>query len=399
MNRPLMLVAGEASGDLHGARLLGELRRLRPGLRAFGLGGDELAREGLELLAHSRDVAVVGVFEVLRVLPRIRRAFRALVEQAAARKPRAAILIDFPDFNLRLAAALREQGIPIIYYISPQVWAWRKGRLRTLRQLVDSMLVLFPFERDLYEQHGIPVGLVGHPLVDEVPELPQVWTACDAVGATPGRLRIALLPGSRHSEVERLLPVMLEGSARLANDSRLGGKELELRLIRASTVSMRLLEEVVSRHRSRVEMVPSSERLATLADSHLALCASGTATLEAGLLGTPLIVLYRVGLGSELLGRLLLRMPYVSLVNLVLQQRVVPELLQRHANPAAIAKEAARLLVDDTARRAMQMALGGLRQRLGEAGASRRAACAVENVLRQLEDQGMARAEVEPCAR
>jgi lipid-A-disaccharide synthase len=363
----LLVVAGEASGDLHGARLISELRRLRPDLATFGLGGDELLAAGLQPVAHSAEVAVVGITEVLRVLPRIRQVFAALLAEVDRRRPAAAVLVDFPEFNLRLARALKRRGVKVVYYVSPQVWAWRQGRVKTIARLVDRMLVLFPFEVDFYRRFGVDVVHVGHPLVDEVPQLPAVWDRAGA-GDAGGPCRLALLPGSRVSEVEALLPVMLASARRLA-----AGRPLATRIVQAPTVPRQLLAAAVERAGLAVTIVVA-DRFAAVADSHLALCASGTATLEVGLLGTPMIVLYRLASWTWLLAKLLVRLPDVSLVNLVLGRRVVPELLQKEANPERIAAEAARLLDDGAARERMRAGLAELRGRLGEGGASARAA-------------------------
>src|SRR5690242_259773 len=203
----LLVVAGEASGDLHGARLISELRLLVPDLEPFGLGGDEMRAAGLDALAHSSEISVVGITEVLKVLPRARQIFADLLRAVDRRRPRLAVLIDFPDFNLRLAKELEERGVEVVYYISPQVWAWRRGRVKSIAKVVDRMLVLFPFEVDFYREHEVDVVHVGHPLVDEVPVLPQVWDRGEPKGEP---YRVAILPGSRVSEIEALLPVMLE---------------------------------------------------------------------------------------------------------------------------------------------------------------------------------------------
>jgi lipid-A-disaccharide synthase len=370
-SRELLVVAGEASGDLHGARLISELRRRVPGLAAFGLGGDEMRAAGLQSVAHSSEVAVVGITEVLKVLPRIREVFAELLHEVDRRRPAVAVLIDFPDFNLRLARQLKERGLEIVYYISPQVWAWRKGRVKTIARLVDRMLVLFPFEVDFYRGHGVDVIHVGHPLVDEVPLLPQVWD----YGEQDGPFRVALLPGSRLSEVEALLPTLLAAVGRLA-----GRLPIAARIIRAPTVPRELLDEAVELSGLPVAIV-ESDRFAAIADSHVALCASGTATLEVGLLGTPMVVVYRLASWTYLLARLLVRLPNVALVNLVLGRRVVPELIQGQANPERIAAEAARLLTDADARKTMRTALAEVRCRLGAGGASGRAAGEVAEML------------------
>jgi len=199
----LLVVAGEASGDLHGARLIAELRQRVPGLTTFGLGGDEMRAAGLEAVAHSSEISVVGITEVLKVLPRAREIFAGLLREVDRRRPALAVLVDFPDFNLRLAKELKTRNVEVVYYISPQVWAWRRGRVKKIARLVDRMLVLFPFEVDFYRGHGIQVVHVGHPLVDEVPVLPQGWDRGEPAGEP---YRVALLPGSRTSEVEALLP-------------------------------------------------------------------------------------------------------------------------------------------------------------------------------------------------
>lgn len=368
----LLVVAGEASGDLHGARLLAELRRLVPGLRAFGLGGDEMRAAGLDAVAHSSEISVVGIVEVWKILPRAREIFAALLAEVDRRRPRLAVLIDFPDFNLRLARELKARGLEVVYFISPQVWAWRRGRVKTIARVVDRMLVLFPFEVDFYRRHAVDVVHVGHPLVDEVPELPGVW---DGGEPADGPFRIALLPGSRGSEVEALLPVMLEAVRHLA--ARL---PVEARLIKAPTIPQETLEEAVLLSGLPVRIV-AEERFRAIAGSHLAFCASGTATLEVGLLGTPMVVVYRLARWTYLMARMLVRLPDISLVNLVLGRRVVPELVQGDATPERIAAEAFRLLTDARDREAVRAGLAELRGRLGEGGAAARAAQEVAELM------------------
>ncbi len=397
----ILIVAGEASGDLHGARLLSELHRRLPGLTAFGLGGDELRAAGLEALAHSNEISVVGITEVWKILPRARQIFADLVAAAERRRPDLAVLIDFPDFNLRLARALAERGVRVVYYISPQVWAWRRSRIHTIARVVERVLVLFPFEADLYRSAGVDVVHVGHPLVDEVPEIPNVW-ARGGGAAEPGSpgppgppsppgsgpYRIALLPGSRRSEVAALLPGMLEAVRLLAREL-----PVEARVIQAATIPDDLVAEAIALAGLPVGVV-AADRFQAIADSHLALCASGTATLEVGLLGTPMIVVYRLAVGTYLLARLLVRLPNVSLVNLVLGGRVVPELIQGDAAPENLAREAARLLADRPALDGMRRSLADLRGRLGESGASSRAADEIVALLAPAPGAGAAAAAI-----
>jgi len=371
--RSLLMVAGEVSGDMHAARLLSEIRKLQPGIRAFGMGGAELREAGMEVLADSEEISVVGISEALKVLPRARKIFHQLVSEVESRDTGAAVLVDSPDFNLRLAKALKQRGRKIVYYISPQVWAWRKGRVRLISRVVDKMLVVLPFEVDFYRSHGIDATYVGHPLVDEVPRLKHVW---DSPQDSAGPFSIALLPGSRKSEVESILPTLLESARELGRHF-----EVRLKLIKASSLDREFLETFVAASGLQVEYV-EEDRFAALAASHLALCASGTATLEVGLIGTPMIVVYRVRPWTYLLGRFLVRLPNVSLVNLVLEDRVVEELIQGSARPATICHEAVRLLTNQDRIRRMRSRLEKLWIRLGESGASQRAAI---EVVRSLE--------------
>ncbi|HEY9421634.1 MAG TPA: lipid-A-disaccharide synthase [Thermoanaerobaculia bacterium] len=370
--RELLVVAGEASGDLHGARLISELRSRVPDLTVFGLGGDEMRAAGLDAVAHSSEISVVGIVEVLKILPRAREVFAELLKQVDRRRPATALLIDFPDFNLRLAKELKDRGLEVVYYISPQVWAWRRGRVKTISRLVDRMLVLFPFEVDFYRRHDVGVVHVGHPLVDEVPVLAQAWDRGEPEGEP---YRVALLPGSRLSEVEALLPALLESVRLLADEL-----PIEARIIRAPTIPREVLEEAVELSGLPVRIV-DEDRFAAVADSHVALCASGTATLEVGLLGTPMVMVYRLAPWTYAMAKLLVRLPFVSLVNLVLDRKIVPELIQGDAHPERIAIEAERLLTNAPARNAMRTALSEVRGRLGAGGASGRAADEVASMI------------------
>jgi lipid-A-disaccharide synthase len=376
----VLFVAGEASGDQRGARLFEELRREVPGLAAYGLAGEALAAAGCEVLAESREIAVVGLVEVIKILPRARAIFRQILDEVERRGTRTAILIDSPDFNLRLARQLKKRGLKVIYYVSPQVWAWRKGRVKQICRDVDLMLVLFPFEVDFYRQHGLDAVHVGHPLVDEVPVLPSAWDTRPLLGRTD-KATIALLPGSRRSEVKSLLPGMLAALAELAKAGPPPARPVEARLMVAPSLDEGLLRQLVGAAGLppgvELSYVRGEDRFAAIADSHLALCASGTATLEVGLLGTPMIVLYKLKTVSYWLARWLVDLPHFCIVNLVLGERVVPELLQGETAPEKVAHLAGGLLADPAAIAALRANLARLRPALGEAGASRRAAAAV----------------------
>lgn len=380
-SRDLLVVAGEASGDLHAARVLAALRARRPAQRAFGLGSEELRAAGLETVADSREISVVGITEALGVLVRAREIFDRLLVETERRRPAAAMLVDFPEFNLRLARELSWRGVPVVYYVSPQLWAWRRGRVRVIRESVARMLVLFEFEAAFYRRHGVSARHVGHPLVDEVPALPQAWQAVPP-RRLPGTFRLALLPGSRPSEVDVLLPLQLAAARRIAAEL-----PVTTRVVCAPSIERACLERMVAESGHAAEVV-DDRRHEVIADSHLALCASGTATLETGLLGTPLLVLYKLSPWTWRLARLLVRVPHASLVNLVLGRAVVPELLQERAEPESVARVALRLLSSRRDVDQMRGELAALRPRLGSPGASERVA---EEVLGFLE-RGEARA-------
>ncbi len=375
MTKRLLMIAGETSGDLHGARLLQELRARSSGdLEVCGLGGELMRARGLEPIADVSAISVMGIAEVLRVYSRAKEIFDQILDRVRSEPPDLAVLIDFPEFNLRLAPKLKEMGVPVVYYVSPQVWAWRRGRVKSMARCIDRMLVFFPFEVEFYRGH-VSVCHVGHPLVDEVPELDQAW---DHVPEADGPFRIALLPGSRSNEVRRLLPVLLE-AVRLLQVRRPG---MEVLLVQAAALDPREADRLIAKSGVTVRKIAEKDRYREVASAHLALCASGTATLEVGLLRTPMVVVYRIGLFSYWLGRLIVRVPHISLVNLVLGAPAVPELIQGRAHANQIADEAQSLLNDRKRRDAMRADLSGLRAALGEPGAAARAADEVLELLR-----------------
>ncbi len=357
----VFLVAGEASGDLHAANLLQALRRLDPSIEAFGVGGERLHDAGLECVARSEELSLMGLAEVVRDLPRLWRLSRRVRKAALERRPRVAVLVDSPDFNLPLARALRKAGIPVVIYISPQLWAWRAGRVRRIRRDVRRVLCILPFEVEFYGRHGVAAEFVGHPLVDEL---------APVMRELPLRVpdALALLPGSRWHEVEALLPAMLAAATRLGASI----PELKVRLIVAPGLDPERLHALLSG--AAVELV-TSDRHRALASCSAALVASGTATLECALLGVPMVVGYRLHPASYLVARWLVRVPHVALVNLVAGEGVVTELVQDAFTPEALAREAGVLLRGAGERQ--QAGLAEVRRRLGEEGASARAARAV----------------------
>jgi lipid-A-disaccharide synthase len=367
----LAIVAGEASGDLHAAEVVRELKRLDPTLKTFGIGGDLLEREGMHILHHAREMGIVGLFNVLRHLGMFRRIFNELVETIARERPDAVVLVDYPDFNLRLARRCRKMGIRVIYYISPQVWAWRRRRVEQVKRTVDHMLVIFPFEEDFYRQHNVPVTYVGHPLMDEI----RGGLAPSPVRGQPGAavLHIALMPGSRRHEIEALLPPMLEAISILKRE-----RDVDAFVIQAPTIASAQLLAIMQRDGVYVRIVPH-DRGEALSEADVALSSSGTATLESAIVGTPVVVMYRLSAATHWLARRLVKLPNFSLVNIIAGRRVVPELLQRDVNGARIAAEVRALL---TQREQVRSELAEVRKKLGGPGASRRAAEAIMRALR-----------------
>jgi len=362
----LAIVAGEASGDLHAAHVVRELRKLEPALTTFGIGGDMLARERMELLHHASELGMVGLFNVLRHLPMFMGIMRDLMARIERERPDAVLLVDYPGFNMRVAKRCRQLGIRVIYYISPQIWAWRQGRVRQIAETVDHMIVLFPFEADFYREHGVPVTYVGHPIVEQKAGVRRA--------ARKDALRIALLPGSRRQEVEGLLPPMIDAVNVLRRD-----REINAYIIQAPTIEHEMLEAILKRHHSDLPILPH-DRGEAIAAADVALSSSGTATLECAVLGTPVIVMYRLTRLTYLLAQRLVKVPYFSLVNIVAEKEVVPELIQHDVNGERIAAEVKRITEPATYER-ITTELAAVRERLGEEGASRRAAEAIMSVV------------------
>jgi lipid-A-disaccharide synthase len=371
-----MIVAGEVSGDLHAGNMVAELKILDSEIEAFGVGGERLAANGLDCIASTDELAHMGLIEVLRELPRIRRIMRRLVSEADRRRPRLAVLVDSPDFNLRLAARLRRLGIPVVLYVSPQLWAWRQGRVRVVRRLAREVLCLLPFEVPFYSEHGVPARYVGHPLVDDVARDGLLDHKVPRVAG-----KIALLPGSRAMEVRSLLSIMIEAVSEFGTDGL-----SEAVLIEAPGMGD-VVDEVFAIHGAaeRIRRVSGPDRRRELASCSAAWTASGTATLECALLDVPMVVGYRLQPLSFAIARLLVRVPHVALVNLIAEERVVPELIQGQWRADHLVEITTGILDDDGARQRTALAL--VRRRLGPPGASKRTAEAVVEHGRMIEEE------------
>ncbi len=366
----IMLVAGEASGDLHGAALCRALRLEHPGCRLYGMGGARMAAAGMELLVDVTAASAAGTSEALGRLPLIYGAFRrlrALFRDAG--RPSVLVLIDFPEFNLRLARAARRAGVPVVYFIPPQIWAWRGGRVRTIRRRISLVLAVFAFETSLYRRAGVPVCFVGHPVLDAVADAPDRANARRRFGLGEDTRVIGLLPGSRREEVARALPLMREAAAIVG--ARYGDARFLLAL--APTVDASEVRRHLGATTPRIDLV-AGDTHGVIRAADLLLVTSGTATLEAGVLGTPMVVCYRLSRVSALIARLLVRVPWFSLPNLALGHAVVPELFQEEASAARLAGAALGLLERPGALADQRTALAELAPALGEPGVATRAA-------------------------
>jgi lipid-A-disaccharide synthase len=372
MGRQILMVAGEASGDLHGAHLAMALQRRVPDLVIRGVGGERMRAAGVEILHGIEELGVVGFFEVLSHLKVIGRVYWMLRRLLARGEVDLLILIDYPGFNLRLARVAKHLGIVVLYYISPQVWAWRQGRLKTIRRLVDQMMVILPFEEGLYAKAGIPCRFVGHPLLDEIPVEFDREAFCSRHGLDPAQPILGLLPGSRRKEVAALMPVLLESLPRI----RERVPNLQCLLAVAPSLPIEWFDTWCSDPSLGIHRI-RGETTEILRASDGVVTASGTATLQAAICGTPMVIIYRLAPLTYLLGRLLVRINHIGLVNVVAGRGVVPEFIQGAVTPERIVESISPILLEPDLRDRIRKELAGVRERLGAPGASERAASSV----------------------
>jgi len=369
-----LLSAGEASGDNYGAQLIAALGQLAPGSQFFGMGGEAMREAGLDVQIHANEVAVVGLAEVITHLPAIRRRFKRLVEEASRRRPDAAVLIDFPDFNLRLARELHRLGIPVFYFVSPQLWAWRTGRVEQIKKYVRKMIVIFPFEQQFYLNHGVDVAYVGHPLAFlPLPEVSRQEFAA-RYKLDPGKTWIAIMPGSRRRELRLNLPPMLEAVELLRKE----GDQYEYLLPVASTLNQDWVRYQLGPAHTTVKLTEDAQ--ATVMLCRAAVVASGTATVETALTGTPFVVVYRLSPLTWFLGRRLVKLDTFAMPNLIAGNKIVPELIQSDFTAEAVVRELKKILPDGDARQEMQEGLAEVKRKLmvTEAPAAR----AAEEILK-----------------
>jgi lipid-A-disaccharide synthase len=366
--REIMLVVGEASGDAHGAQLVDALHEKEPALKVYGVGGEQLQRTRFETLFSVAKLTGMGLVELAGNLKNLWRAYSILKQALRERRPNLLVLIDFPEFNLRLARYAKSLRIPVLYYVSPQIWAWRKGRVRQIARWVDRMAVIFPFEAPFYQRHGINATFVGHPLLETVKADKSREETLAKLGLDPQQPVIALLPGSRLAEISQHLPVMRDAAVRHRRERR-----VQFFCVRATTIAAAEVLSILDGSAPSISVV-DSDRYNAVHAADLVWTASGTATLETALLGRPMIIVYRVSWLTYWIARWLVRVDHIGMVNLIAEERLMPELIQSDMNSERLAAET-RLLLDDTkARTGMVEKLAKLRERLGTPGAAQRVA-------------------------
>ena len=365
----IMIVAGEASGDLHGGNLVQAMHKIDPEIRFYGVGGRNLKKAGVELIADAADMAVVGLTEVVFKLGMILKVMAQLKASLKKDRPDLIILIDYPDFNLPLAKAAKKYGIKVFYYISPQVWAWRRGRIGKIKKIVDRMAVILPFEADLYREAGVDATFVGHPLLDVVRTKYPRKEALRRFDLREEVTTVGILPGSRQSEVTRLLPVML-GAAEIIEKQI---KDVQFVLPLADTLDIAFVSQIIAKHSVAVRLIPN-EVYDVIGCTDIAMVASGTATLETALMETPMIIIYKVSAPSYYVGRMVINVDHIGLVNIIAGKAVVPELIQFEASPEKIAAEVIDILTTKGHMEHIKAELKKIRNMLGSHGAAERVA-------------------------
>jgi lipid-A-disaccharide synthase len=365
----IMIVAGEASGDLHGGNLVQAMHKIDPEVKFYGVGGRNLKEAGVELIADAADMAVVGLTEVVFKLGMILKVMAQLKASLKKDRPDLLILIDYPDFNLPLATAAKKYGIKVFYYISPQVWAWRRGRIGKIKKIVDRMAVILPFEADLYREAGVDATFVGHPLLDVVRTKYPRKEALRRFDLREEVTTVGILPGSRQSEVTRLLPVML-GAAEII-EKKISPVQFVLPL--AATLDITFVSQIIARHSVPVRLIPN-EVYDVIGCTDVSMVASGTATLETALMETPMVVIYKVSALSYYVGKMVINVDHIGLVNIIAGKTVVPELIQFEASPERIATAIMDILSTEGRLESIKAELKKIRDMLGSHGAAERVA-------------------------
>jgi lipid-A-disaccharide synthase len=366
--KKIMLVVGEASGDILGADLVQALLKRDPTLRIFGVGGEQLEKTAFEALFSVSNLAGMGLVELIGNVRNLWAGYRLLKEALRERKPDLLVLIDFPEFNLRLAKIAKRLEIPVLYYVSPQVWAWRPGRVRQIARRVDQIAVIFPFEVPFYESYGVKAVFVGHPLLELVQAKKSPEAALARLGLDPGKPTVALLPGSRRKELAYHLPVLLEAAERLNQE-----RDVQFICVKAATIERGAMASMLDRCPLRIPMV-EEDRYDAINAADLVWTASGTATIETALLLKPMIIVYRLSWVTYCLARLLVKVQHIGMVNIIAREKIAPELVQSDLRPERVVQESRVILESRQAREAIVNKLLRLREKLGAPGSANRVA-------------------------
>ncbi len=369
-NKKIFIIAGEASGDLHGSNLILALKELSSSFVFEGMGGPMMVKAGLHSFRDINDLAVIGLGEVIGSLKKFKDVFRGLVKKLEEEKPDCVVLIDYPEFNLRFAKEAKKRGIKVIYYVSPQIWAWRRSRINTVKKYVDRMIVIMGFEKDFYAREGVEVEFVGHPLLDSVKTSCPRDEFLKRQGLDPSKKTVAILPGSRRGEITRNLPVMAEAAEAIKEKL---GEGVQFMVAKPKDADAELYEEILGAEGLRPELVEDST-YDCVNSSDLAIVASGTATLETAILEKPMIIVYQVSFLTWLAGKLLVRIPYIGLANIVAGKKIVPEFVGFMVDPAKVAGEAVSILLSSERSEGIKASLSAIKIKLGGPGASKRAA-------------------------
>ncbi len=374
----VLIVAGENSGEKHGADLVCSFKDLQPSFIFFGIGGRQMASQGVNLLYSVEDLAIVGIFEVITHLPRLRKIFLQIKKEIAKRRPIAAVLIDSPDFNLRLAKQLKKLSIPVLYYISPTVWAWRKKRLKTIKKTVAKMLLIFPFEESIYANHGIPAAYVGHPLKQRVKISLTKQEFFEKYRLDPERKLVAILPGSRRSEIKFHMPVLTLAVKKLSKEF-----DAQFVLPLAENLKKEFVTSFLKGPSSEIKIL-SQDGYEALAHSDIVLSSCGTANLEAALLGTPVVAFYRISPLSYYAGIKLMKIKNFSIVNILAGKRIIPELIQKNFTVENILGETKKILGSDQVQSKIKAEYDKIRQALGAKMASENAAQELDKLIKKI---------------
>ncbi|MCK9572273.1 MAG: lipid-A-disaccharide synthase [Candidatus Omnitrophica bacterium] len=376
--KKILIVCGEPSGDLLAGNLAAALKSLNPEIKIIACGGKTLAQNNAEIFYNIKDLAIMGLFDVLKNIPKFLRLKKIILQKIASEKPDAIILVDFSGFNLRLAKEINNK-IPTIYYVSPQIWASRPGRIRQIKRFISKMIVLFKFEEDLYQTAGVNVSFAGHPIVESVKPTVSKEDFLKNLGLDPKKITLALLPGSRKQEIKYLLPVMLQATEMIARNF----PQAQFVIAKSNHLETAVYQKILKNSKLTIKIV-EGKTSDCLNASDLSLVCSGTATLEAGLIGKPFLIIYKMNLLNYLLYRPQIRVPCIGIINIIAGKKIIPEFIQFQATAANISRQAITLLNDQVQRQDMQNKLSAACLNLGLPGASKRAAEAILNFLNNL---------------